>query len=82
MKMRDVFLTLIFSARKIAKTHISLEQNFREIHADFECIRYVFLILLLIFSTRRILQTHIILAENLGENKANSKIRYVFLIMI
>jgi hypothetical protein len=78
--MRDVFSILIFLARKIAKTLINLAQNFREINADFEYIRYVFLILILIFLLRRIPKTHIILARNLGENDADFEIRYVFLI--
>jgi hypothetical protein len=48
MYVRDAFviLILIFLARKTAKTHIILAQNFGEISADFVYVGYVFLILI------------------------------------
>jgi hypothetical protein len=44
-------------------SHIILTQNFGK-NADFEYIRYEFLILVLIFSTSKIARTRIILAQN------------------
>jgi hypothetical protein len=49
-------------------TNIDLAQKFQEPNADFEYIRYVFLISIINFLTRKIAKTHIILARNFKKN--------------
>jgi hypothetical protein len=59
---------LIFFGTQIAETHYILAQNFRENSANFENIRYEFLVPFLLFLTRKLAKTHIILAQNIRAN--------------